>query len=64
VERAIERALVSAEEAGIHGKDVTPFLLEAMRQETEGRSLETNVALLKNNAAVAAEIVQALTAGR
>ncbi len=60
INRAIERALIQADEAGVHGKDVTPFLLEAVRQNTEGRSLDTNVALLKNNVAVAAQIALAL----
>ncbi len=60
IEKAIQRALNRAEKAGIKGKDTTPFLLEAMRQETEGRSLDTNIALLKNNVAVAADIALAL----
>lgn len=60
VEAAIGRALKAADKAGVRGKAVTPFLLEAMRQETDGRSLDTNVALLKNNVAVGAEIARAL----
>ncbi len=59
IERAITRALASAEKAGVRGKAVTPFLLEAVRLETDGRSLETNIALLKNNVSVAAEIAKA-----
>ncbi len=60
IERAISRALVAADKAGVRGKAVTPFLLNAVRLETGGKSLETNVALLKNNVGVAAEIALAL----
>ncbi len=60
VEQALTRALASAEQAGVRGKAVSPFLLEAMRLETDGRSLETNIALLKNNVGVAAEIALAI----
>ena len=45
-----------AERAGIHGKARTPFLLSAMAEITNGRSLEANLALLEENARVAAEI--------
>lgn len=60
IEKAISRALAAAERAGVRGKAVTPFLLNAVRLETEGKSLETNVALLKNNVSIAAEIALAL----
>lgn len=60
VEAAIQRALAAAEREGVRGKAITPFLLDRMRLETEGRSLETNVALLGNNAALAAKIAVAL----
>ncbi len=56
VEAAIARALAQAEHSGVHGAQVTPFLLAAMKDETGGRSLETNIALLENNARVAAEV--------
>lgn len=58
VEQAISRALLRARD--IHGAAVTPFLLSALKDETGGRTLETNVALLKNNAAVAAQVAVAL----
>jgi pseudouridine-5'-phosphate glycosidase len=64
VEAAIERALAEADRAGIHGAQVTPFLLSAMKDETGGRSLETNIALLRNNARVAAEVAVAIANGR
>ena len=59
-ERAIERALAAAEEQGVKGKVLTPFLLGQIARITEGRSLAANIALLKNNAAVAARIAGAL----
>ncbi|HET7717625.1 MAG TPA: pseudouridine-5'-phosphate glycosidase [Bauldia sp.] len=46
--------------AGISGKAVTPFLLDAILKRTGGRSLVTNIALIKNNARLAAEIAVAL----
>jgi pseudouridine-5'-phosphate glycosidase len=48
--------------SGIAGKTVTPFLLEAINRLTSGRSLRTNVALVKNNARLAAEIAIARAA--
>ncbi len=53
---AIEAALDSAGKQGIRGKDVTPFLLAEIARVTEGRSLVANIALVKNNARVGAEI--------
>jgi pseudouridine-5'-phosphate glycosidase len=59
-EEAIERALSAAQEQGIAGKALTPFLLSQIAQLTEGASVETNITFLKNNAAVAARIAGAL----
>ena len=59
-EEAIERALAAAEEKGITGKALTPFLLSQIAQLTEGASVEANITFLKNNAAVAARIAGAL----
>ena len=59
-ERAIERALAAAEEQGVKGKVLTPFLLGQIARITEGRSLAANIALLKNNAVVAAQIARVL----
>lgn len=55
VERAVELALIRARDEGVTGAAVTPFLLSIVEQETGGRSLETNLALLRENAALAAE---------
>ncbi|HEY0733571.1 MAG TPA: pseudouridine-5'-phosphate glycosidase [Herpetosiphonaceae bacterium] len=60
VEAAITRALAEANLAGVQGAQVTPFLLAAMLQETGGRSLETNIALLHNNTRVAAQVAVAI----
>jgi pseudouridine-5'-phosphate glycosidase len=63
VERAISDALSRAEAEGIRGKEVTPFLLRAVAETTSGRSLDANVALLRNNARVGAMVAAAICAG-
>ena len=50
----------AAAAAGISGKAVTPFLLDALLDLTGGASLTTNIALIKNNARLAAAIAVAL----
>jgi pseudouridylate synthase len=52
----IESALKEAEERKIAGKDVTPFMLGKVKELTEGKSLDANIALVKNNAVVGAKI--------
>lgn len=52
----IESALNEAKEKQIAGKNVTPFLLSKVKELTEGRSLEANIALVKNNAEVGSKI--------
>ncbi|GGE84617.1 pseudouridine-5'-phosphate glycosidase [Stappia taiwanensis] len=59
----IETALHQAERRGITGKAVTPFVLSLIFDLTKGRSLETNIALVRNNARLAAAIAVADTAG-
>src|SRR5688500_7467004 len=59
VDGAIATALEQARREGIRGKEVTPFLLRAVAETTGGRSLEANVALLLNNARVAAAVAVA-----
>ncbi|MCC5968421.1 MAG: pseudouridine-5'-phosphate glycosidase [Pararhodobacter sp.] len=56
----IEQALGDAREQGIRAKTVTPFLLDRLFVLTEGRSLSANVALVHNNARLAAAIARAL----
>ncbi len=60
IEPHIERALREAEERRIVGGAVTPFVLARLAELTQGASVRANIALLKNNVAVAAEIAQAL----
>lgn len=60
IEPSIEQALRDAQEQGIAGNAVTPFLLRRLEELTQGTSVRTNIALLKNNVAVAAEIAGAL----
>ncbi len=59
IESVILKALQNAEEQAIAGKNVTPFLLDSIKQLTGGKSLETNIALVKHNAEVAAKIAVA-----
>ncbi|UXT41196.1 pseudouridine-5'-phosphate glycosidase [Agrobacterium tumefaciens] len=56
----IKRAISHAERDDITGKEVTPYLLGDIFRLTDGRSLETNIALVRNNAQLAAEIAVAL----
>ncbi|KYM97772.1 Pseudouridine-5'-phosphate glycosidase [Cyphomyrmex costatus] len=56
VDAAISEALKKANAMHITGKQVTPFLLSELNEITRGQSLEANIALIENNAKVAAEI--------
>ncbi|PVY96034.1 pseudouridine-5'-phosphate glycosidase [Actinomycetospora cinnamomea] len=59
----LDAALTAAADRGVVGHDTTPFLLERMRDATEGRSLEVNVAVYRGNvAALAAAVAGALAA--
>lgn len=60
MEEAITQALAAAEEQGIRGKALTPFLLARIAEITGGASLRANIALLENNAAIAARIARAM----
>ena len=60
IDRITEQALLEAAGAGITGKKVTPFLLTRIKELTEGRSLATNIALVKSNARVGAELAVAM----
>jgi pseudouridine-5'-phosphate glycosidase len=59
-EAAIAQAIQLADESGVTGAAVTPFILAKIAELTNGRSKRANVALLLNNARVAAHIAQAL----
>jgi pseudouridine-5'-phosphate glycosidase len=56
IDGVISEAVREAQEKGIHGKDSTPFLLGKVVESTEGKSLETNISLVKNNAEVGTRI--------
>lgn len=60
VSKEIEQAIKEASEDSIKGKALTPYLLNRVAELTGGKSIEANVALLKNNASVAAEIAVTL----
>ena len=52
----IDKAIAEMEEKGIHGKDSTPFLLATIKEATKGKSLDSNIQLVFNNARVGAMI--------
>lgn len=56
MEAHIQNALVEASEQGIKGKEMTPFLLSKIKELTSGKSLESNIALVLNNADLGARI--------
>ena len=58
IDGAIEKALKMMEEQGIKGKETTPFLLKTIVELTGGDSLESNIKLVLNNAAVGSEIIK------
>lgn len=60
----VDLALKEAQDQGIHGQAVTPFLLARVSELSDGESLKTNLALLKHNARLAAEIAIAIQAAK
>jgi len=60
IDRITAQALQEVTQQGIAGKAVTPFLLSRIKELTGGRSLATNIALVKNNAKVGAQLALAL----
>lgn len=56
----IDQALVHAEEQGITGKEITPFLLCMIKELTGGKSLAANIALVKHNAEIGAKLAMQL----
>ncbi len=61
-EAGIAAAVAAADAQGVAGRDLTPFLLARLGEQTAGRSRQANEALLLNNARVAARIARAMTA--
>ena len=60
IDAAIEQALREADEQGVHGKEITPFLLARIKDLTGGDSLESNIKLVLNNVRLASKIAAAL----
>lgn len=56
----IEQALADADEQGITGKNITPFLLDKIQKLTQGKSLDANIQLVYNNVRLACEIAKEL----
>ncbi len=62
-DRLLASGLARAERDEVHGKDVTPYLLDWFHRESGGESLRANVALVRSNARLAAEVATAYAAG-
>uniref|UniRef100_A0A0K8SVA2 Carbohydrate kinase PfkB domain-containing protein n=1 Tax=Lygus hesperus TaxID=30085 RepID=A0A0K8SVA2_LYGHE len=56
MDTSINLALEEADSKGVHGKEITPFVLERVGQITAGKSLKSNIALIKNNAQVGGQV--------
>ena len=63
-EEATQNALAEAADQGVEGKSLTPFLLKHIADATGGKSLAANVALVKHNAQVGAQIAVAYAGSR
>lgn len=61
IDKTIEDAILEANKLGIKGKDTTPFLLDKIQKLTAGKSLESNIRLVFNNAKLASEISKELS---
>lgn len=61
LEKILSDALESSEKQKIKGKEITPFLLAQMSEKSAGKTLRANIALLENNARIAANIAAALS---
>ena len=61
LQQVLDQSLSAAAQANITGRDLTPFLLESMSRLSSGGTLHANIALLENNARVAAQIASELS---
>jgi pseudouridine-5'-phosphate glycosidase len=61
LKQTLDAALQQAEQQSISGRELTPFLLSRMATSSKGATLKANIALLENNARIAAEIANALS---
>ncbi|MBQ3669244.1 MAG: pseudouridine-5'-phosphate glycosidase [Clostridia bacterium] len=60
INETIDRAIKDADSLGIHGKALTPYLLDHIQKMTQGKSLDSNIHLVYNNAELATKIACAL----
>ncbi len=63
IDQIIEDAIVQSQELNVKGKDVTPFLLSWIKENTQGRSLKANIELIKHNAIVGSQLAIAVANG-
>ena len=56
MDEAIKQAIFDADNENITGKEITPYLLSKVNEITQGKSLDANIKLIQNNAALAAKI--------
>ena len=63
-DRILQEALAAADREGLHGKPVTPFLLDYFQRASSGASLEANIRAVRSNVALAARIARAWSPGR
>jgi pseudouridylate synthase len=61
LEKILDEALKLAAENNVSGKEITPFLLSRMSAQSAGKTLAANIALLENNARIAAEVAVSLS---
>ena len=59
VEKAVDKAMKEARNRDLSGQDLTPYLLDMIKEMTDGKSLEANIALLENNARLGARLALA-----
>lgn len=62
IDARVDQAVADAERLGVGRKDLTPYLLARINDLTEGRSLAANIALIRNDATLAAGTAVALAA--
>jgi pseudouridine-5'-phosphate glycosidase len=63
MKKSIDQALAEADEQEISGAKITPFLLKRVAELSKGNSSDANVELIKNNAAIGAQIAVAMCGG-
>ncbi len=60
LQQSLDESLTAAETARITGRELTPYLLARMKETSGGATLKANIALLENNARIAADVARAL----